>query len=148
MRRTDGAVDLLESRKGSRHLDRPPRRRGGSGAPLTRAQLRLCLAPVIERDILLVTDGHPAYRAFAREAGITHRAVNLSAGVRVAGAIHVQNVNAYHSRFKQWLRRFHGVASHYLPNYLGWRWAIDGGRIGSPEILLRAALRGGSHTLW
>jgi IS1 family transposase len=160
---------LLESQKGSRHLDRPPRRRGGAArlrgisseqvcilvardranrtvdfvtgrAPLTRAQLRRCLSPVIAPDILLVTDGHPAYRAFAHEAGITHRAVNLSAGMRVAGALHVQNVNAYHSRFKQWLRRFHGVASHYLPNYLGWRWAIDAGRIGSPEVLLRSAL--------
>jgi transposase-like protein/IS1 family transposase len=165
---------LLESQKGSRHLDRPPRRRGGTArrrglsheqvcilvardrtgrtvdfvtgrAPLTRAQLWRCLAPVVAHDILLVTDGHPAYRAFAREAGITHRAVNLSAGVRVAGALHVQNVNAYHSRFKEWLRRFHGVASRYLPNYLGWRWAVDGGRIGSPEMLLRSAL-GAFHT--
>jgi hypothetical protein len=43
---------------------------------------------------LLVTDAHAAYRAFAREAGITHEAVNLRAGIRVRGAIHVQNVNA------------------------------------------------------
>ncbi|HEX9171727.1 MAG TPA: IS1595 family transposase [Telluria sp.] len=160
---------LLESQKGSRHLDRPPRQRGGKArrrglsaeqvcilvardrtgktfdfvtgrAPLTRVHLRRWLAPVIERDILLVTDSHPAYRAFSIEAGITHRAVNLAAGVRVAGALHVQNVNAYHSRLKEWLRRFHGVASRYLPNYLGWRWALDGGRIGSPELLLRSAL--------
>jgi transposase-like protein len=160
---------LLESQKGSRQLDRPPRRRGGTArrrglsaehvcilvardrtgktfdfvtgrAPLTRGHLRRHLAPVIERDILLVTDSHPAYRAFSLEAGITHRAVNLSARVRVAGALHVQNVNAYHSRFKEWLGRFHGVASRYLPNYLGWRWALDGGRIGSPELLLRSAL--------
>ena len=77
---------------------------------------------------------------FARQARIAHRAVNMAAGVRVAGALHVQNVNAYHSRFKQWLRRFHGVASRYLPNYLGWRWALDGGRIGTPEMLLKSAL--------
>jgi transposase-like protein len=160
---------LLESQKGSRHLDRPPRRRGGKArrrglsrehdcilvardrtgrtvdfvtgrAPLKPAQLQRCLPPVIAPDVLLVTDGHPAYPAFARKAGISHRAVNLAAGVRVAGALHVQNVNAYHGRFKQWLRRFHGVASRYLPNYLGWRWALDGGRISSPEMLLRSAL--------
>ncbi len=59
-----------------------------------------------------------------------HRAVNLSAAVRVAGALHVQNVNAYHSRFKQWPRRFNGVASRYLPNHLGWRWGRDDNRIG------------------
>lgn len=29
---------------------------------------------------------------------------------------------------------------HYLPNYRGWRWALDGGRIGAPDVLLRAAI--------
>jgi hypothetical protein len=43
--------------------------------------------------------------------------------------------------WEEWLRRFHGVASHYLPNYLGWRWAVDAERIGSPELLLRSAPR-------
>jgi hypothetical protein len=160
---------LLESQKGSRQLARPPRRRGGTAkrrgishehdcilvardragktvdfvtgrAPLRPAQLQRCLPPVLAPDTILVSDGHAAYRAFARKAGITHRFVNLAAGVRVAGALHVQNVNAYHGRFKQWLRRFNGGASHYLPNYLGWRWALDLGRISSAERLLRSAL--------
>ena len=48
--------------------------------------------------------------------------VNISQGQRVTkGAYHVQNVNAYYSRFKSWLDRLHGVATKYLPNYLGWR---------------------------
>lgn len=29
----------------------------------------------------------------------------------VAGVYHVQNVNAYDSRLKSWIRRFHGVAT-------------------------------------
>jgi len=95
---------------------------------------------VIDRDVLLVTDGHPAYRAFAREAGISHEAVNLRAGIRVRGAVHVKNVNAYHSRFRQWLAPFHGVATRYLPNYLGWRWILDARRICSAASLLGAAL--------
>jgi transposase-like protein len=165
---------LLESQKGSRHLDRPARRRSGVArrrglsrehdcilvardragrtvdfvtgrAPLRPVHLQRCLTAVVAADVVLVTDGHPAYPVFARKAGIEHRAVNLSAGVRVAGALHVQNVNAYHSRFKQWLRRFNGVASRYLPNYLGWRWALDGGRISSPEMLLRSALGAPPH---
>jgi hypothetical protein len=113
----------------------------GKGA-LTKAQLQACLPPVIDKDVLLVTDGHAAYRAFAREAGISHEAVNLRAGIRVRGGAHVQNVNAYHSRLRGWLSIFHGVASRYLPNYLGWRWILDAGRIRSPETLLKATLGG------
>jgi hypothetical protein len=32
------------------------------------------------------------------------------------------------------------VASRNLPNYFGWRWALDGDRIASPERLLGAAV--------
>ena len=56
------------------------------------------------------------------------------------GGVHI-NVNAYHGRLRQWLSRFRGVASRYLPNYLGWRWALDGDRITSAEQLLRIAIR-------
>ena len=160
---------LLESQKGARKLDRRARKRGGAArsrginrdhdcvlvardrtgatvdfvtgrGALTKVQLHRHLLPVLERDVLLVSDGHPAYRAFARESGISHAFVSLRAGERVRGAVHVQNVNGYHRRFREWLARFHGVASRYLPNYLGWRRALDGRRIASAEQLLRAAL--------
>jgi len=36
-----------------------------------------------------------------------------------------QNVNAYGSRLKQWMHQFHGVATQYLKNYLGWRRIIE-----------------------
>ena len=32
--------------------------------------------------------------------------------------LHINNVNAYHGRLKQWLNRFNGVATKNLPNYL------------------------------
>ena len=38
---------------------------------------------------------------------------------------HINNVNAYHSRLKQWLVPFKGVATNNLPNYLGWRRALE-----------------------
>ncbi|SIR32881.1 Transposase [Janthinobacterium sp. TND4EL3] len=165
---------VLESEKGSRHLTRPARRRGGHArqrgisseqvcivvardrtgqtldfvtgkGALTKVQLHACLPPVIDKDVLLMTDGHAAYRAFAREAGISHQVVNLRAGIRVQGAAHVQNVNAYHSRLREWLRIFHGVASRYLPNYLGWRWILDARRIRSPEALLKATVGAFPH---
>jgi transposase-like protein len=160
---------LLESQKGARNLQRPARKRGGKASkrgiskeqvcilvardrsgntvdfvtgrgPVTVVQLTEHLRPVLAPDTLLVTDANKAYQAFARQEGISHEYVNLSAGERVRGAVHVQNVNGYHSRFHKWLRRFNGVATHYLRNYLGGCWAIDLERIRTPETLLRATI--------
>jgi hypothetical protein len=114
----------------------------GRGA-LKVARLVRHLLPKLGPGALQVTDANAAYPAFARAHGIAHQAVNLSIGERVRngaeGAIHVQNVNAYRRRFKEWLTRFHGVASRWRPNYLGWHRALDGGRVTSVEQLLRLA---------
>lgn len=165
---------ILESEKGARKLTRPARKRGGSSkqrgtsgeqvcvlvardrtgqtldfvtgrGPVSKAQLTKVLPPVLDDDVLLVTDSNASYKYFALENNISHQAINLAAGTRVRGAIHVQNVNAYHSRFREWLRRFHGVATHYLPNYLGWRRGLDTRRMDSPETLLKAALGNFPH---
>jgi hypothetical protein len=50
--------------------------------------------------------------------------------------LHINNVNAYHGRLKQWLARFNGVATKNLPNYLGWRRALEAlGRPSCPANL-------------
>jgi transposase-like protein/IS1 family transposase len=160
---------LLESEKGSRDITRTPRKRGGAASqrgtskeqvcvlvardrtgqtlnfvtgrgPVSKAQLRQCLLPALDKDVLLVTDSNSVYRYFARDVDISYESINLRAKRRVRGAIHIQNVNAYHSRCREWLQRFHGVATHYLTNYLGWRWALDANRISAPIDLLRASV--------
>lgn len=91
-----------------------------------REHLVEALKPILPSDTILCTDGSRAMVGVARKLGITHRPVNLSAGIRVvAGVYHVQNVNAYGSRLKTWMRRFNGVASCHLANYLGWRRYLD-----------------------
>ena len=99
------------------------------------------LGQVVASDAVLCTDGGASLRGAARQAGIAHRALNLSAGIRVlAGAYHIQNVNAYDSRLKGWMKRFHGVATKYLKNYLGWRRGLErwGEQI-TPGLMLKAA---------
>lgn len=93
-------------------------------------------------DAVLCTDSGKALGAAAREICITHRPINLAAGIRVIGNVyHVQNVNAYDSRLKEWMIRFHGIATHYLANYLGWRRMIDPARGSlSPRSVLFVAL--------
>jgi len=64
--------------------------------------------------------------AAAPVIGITHRPVNLAAGIRVVARVyHVQNINAYDSRLKNWTHLFHGVVTRYLSSYLRWRLILN-----------------------
>jgi len=83
------------------------------------------LAQSLADDALLCTDSSSALAAAANALNIEHHAVNTSRGERRRGPWHIQNVNAYHSRWKRWMVRFHGVATSYLDNYLGWFRALD-----------------------
>ena len=99
------------------------------------------LRPVVDREAVLCADGGAAYRLFAKAEGITLKAVNLSGGIRVVESVfHIQNVNAYHSRLKSWMRRFHGVSTRHLPNYLGWRRLIERepGSLSPQKVILSA----------
>jgi transposase-like protein len=145
---------ILKSAKGSRKIaGRAPRKRGGKAkkrglstdehdailivrdrhgattdamlADLSAESIGAYLKPVVAKDAVLVSDGNRAYEAVAADLDITQIALVASAGERVIGCYHTQNVNAYQRRFKQWLARFNGVASKYLPNYLGWRRMIE-----------------------
>lgn len=160
---------MLESQKGSRRLARPARRRGGAAkrrgisrehecllvardrggltldfhtgrGPVTALQLAACLRPILPCDALLISDAAAAYRRFAADHHIKHEALNLRAGVRSRGAIHIQNVNGWHSRFKGWLIRFRGIASRYLISYSGWQRVLDARVLTTPSQLLRAML--------
>jgi transposase-like protein len=83
------------------------------------------MKPALADDAVLCTDGSGMLAAVASDLGIEHHAVNTLRGEHTRGAWHIQNVNAYHGRFKRWMRRFNGVATSYLPNYLGWFRALD-----------------------
>ena len=72
-----------------------------------------------------------------------YHSVNVNAGVRV-GPWHVQNVNAYVSRLRSWMRRFKGVATKYLASYLGWFRMLDctPGVAPQPASILALAIHG------
>lgn len=89
-------------------------------------QLNKELAGKIEKDSVLCSDGFRPYIKFAQGNELIHKRLNVAAGVQVIDKVfHIQNVNAYHSRLKAWLARFHGVATKYLENYLGWFRFLD-----------------------
>jgi len=158
---------LLDSRKGDRHLDRPPRKRGGKAAKrgLSREQVPILVAadrtgttvsavlpavsalaiqavlePSVGPDVLLVTDGASCFPPAAAALGISHEALIQSAGERVRGDLHIQTVNSRHQQIKGFLRAFRGIATKYLPNYLRWFHLIRLDPHPSPRSCLHAAL--------
>ena len=164
---------VLGSFKGKRSgLPRKSRKRGGSAAKrglsveqipvivardrdgattdavlprLNRASIADALEGVVTRTNAFCCDGGTAIVAFARHAGITaHVLPRPGKPDPNAPDFHLNNVNAYHGRLKEWLRRFHGVATKNLPNYLGWRRTLEaaGPGITAPVIILGAMGRG------
>ena len=63
-----------------------------------------------------------------------------------APELHINNVNAYHGRLKEWMQRFHGVATKNLPNYLSWRRTIEAlATASTPEAWIMGAARLGPY---
>ena len=162
---------FLESCKGQRALARKARRRGGKAsqrgvsksqvpvlmvrdragataniivARTSAAELSAALAPLLPKDTVLCTDSSNSLAAAARLLGVQHHSINVSAGIRVDGPWHVQNVNAYVSRLRGWMRRFKGVATKYLASYLGWFRMLDcvPGSALQPASVLALAIHG------
>ena len=93
---------------------------------LSEVSITKVLKPVLAQDVVLCTDGNQSYRSFADTENIAHVRLIASNESRVINKVyHIQNVNAYDSHLKGWLRRFNGVATKYLPNYLGWRRCLE-----------------------
>lgn len=142
-----------ESFKGQKkNLPRPARKRGGDKKnecrqiPVLTARDRskntvdrvlenessdeLCrhLNGRINIEAIVCADASLAHEKLARTLGFIFKELVTSAGQRVLdGVFHLQHVNAYHSHLKQWVEGvFHGVATKYLPHYLGWRRALTG----------------------
>ena len=82
--------------------------------------LQKALAPVIDRDALLVTDGNNSYPLCATALGVSHEALNQSAGEYVRGELHINNINNRHSYLKKIIGDRKWIATKYLASYLRW----------------------------
>ena len=155
------------SEKGNHHLERRPHKRGswaGKGLSLEE-QVPVLIArdrngnmsntilknsqsdtiakvmlPLLDsKDVLLCSDSKTSYIRFAKVHNFVHKTINASKEY-VNGIYHVQNVNAYASRLKNWMIHFHGVSTKYLDNYLGWMCLLDAQKNLSSDTLLRLVI--------
>lgn len=143
-------IFFLESEKGSRKLNRKARKRGGKAktAGISNEQVAVVVSRDrrghadmniatrgriskknlddiygnrIEDGTVLCSDSHRSYAAFARSKGLTHEKIIANKGQYIKDRIfHVQHVNNMAQRLRRWMRKFNGVATKYLQNYLNW----------------------------
>jgi transposase-like protein len=123
-----GIVELDEtyfprSEKGNHSLDRKPHKRGSW------AKRGLSLKEHVP--VLIARDRNASVFDFV------HETINASKEY-VNGIYHVQNVNAYGSRLKNWMGTvINSVSTKYLNNYLGWMRILDTQKELTPDELLR-----------
>ena len=108
---------------------------------LDAASIAAVLGPVVEKSAQFCCDGGTAIKAFARRTGVAVHVLPAPGIPRPeAPDLHINNINAYHGRLKEWMRRFHGVATANLPHYLSWRRTIEAlGDRSTPEAWIRGA---------
>lgn len=109
---------------------------------LNRVSIATALDGIVTPANEFCCDGGTAIIAFARRAGIPTHILPMPGKPKPnALDFHINNVNAYHGRLKEWLRRFHGVATKNLPNYLGWRRTLEAlGQNATPQALILGAI--------
>jgi hypothetical protein len=159
---------FLKSQKGEKHLNRPPRKRGGKAkkrglskelvsvlvacdrsgheaeyitgmGPLSCRWLQDNFKQHLDDQVIFISDSAKSFTAFSQREKIEHITINLSQGQKKKGVYHIQNVNAYHSVLKNWIKRFHGVATKYLDHYLAWCNELHTRRVSDPLVLIKLA---------
>ena len=72
----------------------------------------------IEEKSILCTDEMNSYIQFADKNNL--ELIQLKSGKAKKGIYHIQHINSYHSNLKKFMRKFNGVSTKYLNNYLIW----------------------------
>ena len=151
--RLNGIIEADEtffalSFKGSRQLNRKPRKRGGirgkrglskelvcvpcavnrNGLSIAKVSslgktstksIEAVLNDRIEKGSFLCTDKERAYMKFAANNELNLIQIKNKKSSK-NGIYHIQHINSYHRALKNFMLRFKGVATKYLNNYLIW----------------------------
>ena len=100
----------------------------------------------ISKRAIICSDKARAFQVYARRRKIEH--VQLQSGTASKiDVYHIQNVNGYHSRLKQFIRRFKGVSTKYLNNYLVWMNVIQES-VSNRITLLKLCIKAIMLTRW
>jgi transposase-like protein len=69
---------------------------------------------------ILCSDSHPSIIAWAKDKQLEHHTFVASKYHVKDKCYHVQHVNSIDNRYERWVKRFYGVSTKYLSQYLNW----------------------------
>jgi hypothetical protein len=98
------------------------------------------LGPRLSPNSVLVArhGSHGPFAVVASIRGLVFREGTRPGKTRKLLLTHTETALDYRDRLLAWIRRFHGVATRYLPNYLVWHRVIDAPyRLGIARTVLR-----------
>ena len=166
------------SEKGSRHLDRKPKKRGEKASKagisdekvavvatcdrsgnkdfkvatrgrISKKDLEKVLKGKLDKADVLCSDAHRSYGAFAKANTIPHKKFNASKGQRSVDKVyHVQNVNNMDMRLNKFMGSFNGVATKYLQNYLNWFLVLEKIKNSTSKMATVATIAFASNSTW
>ena len=71
---------------------------------LSKTEVHHCLRSIMSEAVVLCSDGNSFYQTFAKNEKIPHKCVVRNDGIYIVDKIfHIQNLNAYISRLKNWI---------------------------------------------
>ena len=114
------------------------------GKPTAEA-LREVFRNRFSKEAIMCTDSDTAYVKYAKRRKLDH--IKVPNGTKKLDTYHVQNINNYHYHLKEFIRRFKGVSTKWLNNYLVWFNTIQSGGRSRAE-LLKLAIKALVFTRW
>ena len=148
-------VSFNYSEKGTKTIDRKPRKRGNDGIKqggsndkvavllsydrtnnkdfqvlkrgrVRKSDLQKALGKRIEKDTVMCSDSHRSFTGFAKANKLLLKKIVVRKGQHIVDKVyHVQHVNQMAQALRKWMNKFNGVASKYLQNYMNWFMMIE-----------------------
>ena len=161
---------VAESFKGSKKMPRESRKRGGEGrqeVPIllaldrsgsvnhhvlerdTKEEISFALKPLLTADSVLCTDGNLSYKSIVKELdfNIDHKRLIALDNQKVIDKIyHIQTLNNLTMRWKTWMKRFFGVGTAYLDNYIAWFIFMENKESNQNSYWLNEAIKSAQHS--
>ena len=143
------------SEKGSKNIERKPRKRGNDGIKqglsndkvavllscdrtnrkdfqvikkgrIRKSDLQKVIGKRLEKGTVLCSDSHRSFTGFAKENKIPLKKIVVRKGQHIVDKVyHIQHVNQMAQALRKWMIKFNGVASKYLQNYMNWFMMIE-----------------------